>query len=353
MPVHNGARYLREAIDSVLSQHYRDLELLVVDDDSDDDSVAIANSVADPRLRCISGQGRHGLAGTLNIGLRAAAGQYVARLDQDDVAHPDRIQKQAALLDRQPNVALVGSLARLVDERGAPAGIVRRPLSAAGIRWYSLLENPVIHSTAMFRLDVVNALGGYDDALELSEDYDLWGRILQHHAVANIDECLIDYRRWAASMMSTVENDVQGDRQRRLHAIMTKLIKRQIDAELGDGFCSGEQAQLLARFTLGVAAEERRRFLDLFTAIRRGFEEKWPAAADEEDYWCTVADQYDAIAVRMTPPSRLAAFDVYLDAARAAPQAVAFLPWMKAAALVVLGKQGRQRGATLRAASRS
>jgi len=350
MPVHNGSRFLRQAIDSVLAQSFRDLELLVVDDGSTDDSVAIASSVADARLRCLSGSGHLGLVGTLNIGLRAATGQYVARLDADDVAHPDRIEKQAALLDREPAVALVGSLARLVDERGVAAGVVRRPVSRIAIRWYALLENPLIHSAAMFRHDVVSGLGGYDEALPLAEDYDLWGRILRHHAIANIDECLIDYRRWQASVMSAVEADAQGDRGRRLHAIMSALVKRHVNSELGDGSCTDEDASLLAGFTLGITADRRRDFLDVFTAVRRRFEAKWATAITDADYWRTVAGQYDAIAFRMSPPSRPAACDVYLHAINHAPRTIAHLPWTKALALIALGKRGRGAAGALKRA---
>jgi Glycosyl transferase family 2 len=339
MPVHNGARFLRQAIDSVLSQTYRDLELLVVDDGSTDDSVAIAGSVGDPRLRCLSGHGHRGLVRTLNTGLRAATGDYVARLDADDVARPDRIEKQVALLDRDPAVALVGSLARLIDERGAATGIVRRPVSALAIRWYALLENPLIHSAAMFRREVVAALGGYDESLPLAEDLDLWGRMLQQHGVANIAEPLIDYRRWSSSVMSKVEADTHSERAHRLRSIMTSLIKRHITNELGD--CTDSDATLLAGFTLGVAADRRREFLDLFTAMRRRFEAKWPSALADPDYWRTVADQYDAMAFRMSPPSRPAAVDVYLHAINHAPKTISHLPWMKALALIALGKSGR------------
>jgi glycosyltransferase involved in cell wall biosynthesis len=348
MPVYNGARFLRQAIDSVLSQSFHDLELLVVDDGSTDDSVAIANAVADPRLRCVAAPGHRGLVGTLNIGLRAATGEYVARLDADDVARPDRIAKQAALLDREPKVAVVGSLARLIDDRGAAGGIVRRPVSAVAIRWYALLENPLIHSAAMFRRDVVSALGGYDESLPLAEDYDLWGRILPHHAIANIDECLIDYRRWSASVMAKVEADARGDRGGRLQAIMAALVKRHVNNELGSGSCNDEEAALLAGFTFGVAADRRRAFLDRFTAIRRRFEAKWPAALTDGDYWRTLADQYDAIAFRMSTPSRPAACDVYLHAINHAPRTIAHLPWMKALALIALGKAGRDAAGSIK-----
>lgn len=342
MPVHNGARFLREAIDSVLAQTFRDLELLVVDDDSSDDSVAIARQYADARVRVLSGHGRHGLAGTLNVGLNAAAGRYVARLDQDDVAHLDRIDKQVAFLNRRPDVALVGSLARLVDEAARDIGTVRRPLSPAGIRWYSLVENPLIHSSVMFRLDVARGLGGYDATLAYAEDFDLWSRILERHAVENLDDYLVSYRRWPSSMMSTVEENAGHPRRQQLRAIMATLIKRRVDAELGEPLCSDSDAALLAMFTLGVARERSTEFLELLTRLRLRFEDKWRDAAATPDYWQTVADQYDAIAFRMNPPSRLAAAGVYCHAGVHAPKAAWRLSWPRVAAMVTIGKQGRQ-----------
>lgn len=352
MPVHNGARFLREAMVSVLSQTYVDLELLVVDDDSSDASVLIARGFTDRRVRCLSGHGRRGLAGTLNLGLEAAAGEYVARLDQDDVSHPDRIAKQVAWLDGHSDVALVGGLARLIDEEGRRIGVVRRPVSRVGIRWYSLLENPLIHSTAMFRLAVVRSLGGYDDALPLAEDFDLWGRILQTHQVDNLDEPLVDYRSWSASMMSSVETDTDGSRQQQLRQIMSRLIERHVTFECGAGAYQVGQGALLAAFTLGVQTERAHGFLEALTTLRRRFEAKWPEAADVTDYWRTVARQYDAIAFRLSPPSRTAAAGVYAHACRHAPRAAVRLSWPRIGSLVLLGRAGRRGAARVLRGSR-
>ncbi len=350
MPVHNGARFLRPAIDSVLAQTFRDFELLVVDDDSSDESVAIARHYSDARVRSLSGHGRHGLSGTLNIGLNAATGQYLARLDHDDVAHPDRIARQVAFLDRRPDVALVGSLARLVDEDTRDIGTVKRPLSAVGIRWYSLVENPLIHSSVMFRLDVARGLGGYDASLAYAEDFDLWSRILERHAVENLDEHLVSYRRWSSSKMSAVEEDADNPRRQQLHGIMAALIKRRVDAELGEPLCSDGDAALLSMFTLGVTGARRREFLELLTRLRSRFENKWRDAVATPDYWRTVADQYDATAFRLSPPSRLAAAGVYWHACVHAPKAASRLSWTRAAAMLTLGKRGRQRAASAWAA---
>lgn len=345
LPVYNGARFLRLAIDSILNQTYRDLELLVVDDASTDGSLAIAQSYRDPRLRVLSGNGRQGLVRTLNIGLRAANGECVARLDHDDIARPDRLQKQVDYLDQHRHVALVGSLARLIDEDSREIGRVPRPLSTIAIRWFSLLENPLIHSSATFRLEAAMALGGYDETLPYAEDYDLWSRILDRHDVANLAEPLVDYRRSPASKMSVVEEDAANPSRGSLQQIMARLIKRRASSELGSSSLDDAGATLLSTFTLGVARDRWRDFIDLFTSLRAQFENKWREAVADADYWTTIAGQYDAIAYRMRPPSRAAAAAVYLHAGMHAPKAAASLSWTRASALVLLGRAGRQRAA--------
>jgi glycosyltransferase involved in cell wall biosynthesis len=348
LPVHNGARYLRLAIDSIVNQTYQDLELLVVDDESTDESLAIARSYSDPRVRVLSGHGRQGLVRTLNIGLRAASGEYVARLDHDDIARPDRLQKQVDYLDRHREVALVGSVARLIDEDSREIGRVARPVSAIAIRWYSLVENPLIHSSATFRLAETMALGGYDETLPYAEDYDLWSRLLDHHEVANLAEPLVDYRRSPVSIMSVVEEDEASPSRGRLQHIMADVIRRRISRELGTPGFDGDGVALLSTFTLGVARGRWRDFVTLFSRLRAQFESKWRDAVADSDYWTTVAGQYDAIAYRMRPPSRAAAAAVYLHACMHAPTAAASLSWPRAAALVVFGADGRRRAAAMR-----
>ena len=345
MPVHNGARFMRTAIDSILAQTYRDFELLIIDDDSSDETVSIAQGVKDDRVQCLTGHGRRGLAGTLNVGLEAAAGVYIARLDHDDVARADRLATQVAVLEARADVAVVGSQATLIDEHGRRLGVVNRPLSRIGIRWFALVDNPLIHSSVVFRADIARALGGYDAGFSLIEDYEFWGRILREHVVENVSERLIAYRQTASSMMGRIEGDAHGDRRRQLLGIMTMLISRHVKSEL-DGRWGATEAALLARFVLGVEPGQRDEFLALFARLRRDFEAKWgPTATAEADYWQTMANQYDAIAFRMTPASRLAAAGVYAHACRTAPKAAARLPWLRALALITFGKTGRRRAA--------
>lgn len=341
MPVYNGARFLAAAIESLLAQTLTDFELLVVDDASTDDSTAVVARFADRRIRPIRNPHNIGLARTLNVGLGHATGRYVARLDQDDVAHPERLSTQVQWLAEHPDVALLGSLARLIDEDGRERGVVERPITKPGIRWLLLLENPFIHSTVMFRRDAAATLGGYDETLTLSEDMDFWGRFALRHEVANLDLPLIDYRQWSASMMSSVEGDPRGLRQAELRRTMASLIQRHAASELGGNPLSDADANLLAGFTTGVEAGRLDDFLELFSDLRRRFEARHVDARQSGDYWRTVARQYDAVAYRLTPSSRTASASIYAHALRAAPRLAGYLSWPRAAASVVLGRRGR------------
>src|SRR2546428_9758148 len=174
MPVLNGAAYLRAAIESVLAERGPSVELLVIDDGSDDGSGELARSFGDPRIRVIRNERRRGVPAALNIGLAAATGEFAARLDADDVSRPLRFTKQVDFLRRHPDVALVGSQARLIDESGIVIGRVARCCEHATIRWYSVIDNPFIHSSVMFRRrEVADEHCGYDGSLALCEDWDL------------------------------------------------------------------------------------------------------------------------------------------------------------------------------------
>src|SRR5579864_8737730 len=120
LAVHDGEPYVHEAVRGVLKQTFREFEFLVVDDASTDNTVAIVDSFADPRIRILRNEHNLGQVPSLNRGLLEARGEYVARIDADDVSLPRRLERQVALLDAQPEVALVGAWMSLVDDSGRP-----------------------------------------------------------------------------------------------------------------------------------------------------------------------------------------------------------------------------------------
>jgi glycosyltransferase involved in cell wall biosynthesis len=193
MPVRDGADFLGEAIDSVLTQTERALELIVVDDASSDDTPRVLEQVRDERLRILRNDERRGIAGSLNRGLAIARGTYVARMDADDVALPHRLRTQREFLEANPRIALCGTHVRMF------AGDWHRDVALEThperIRCALLLFNVVSHPTAMWRRDGFERHGlAYDETFENSEDYDLWCRASHCVGIGNVPEVLLRYR---------------------------------------------------------------------------------------------------------------------------------------------------------------
>jgi glycosyltransferase involved in cell wall biosynthesis len=353
MPVLNAGAYLRPAIESVLAQRGPTLELVVVDDGSTDGSLELAESFRDPRIVVVRNERRDGLAAALNLGLRRASGEFAARLDADDVARPERLARQVDFLRRHPRVALVGSQARLIDGSGAVIGAVERCCQEPTIRWYSVVDNPFIHSSVMFRRrDVLDGMGGYDESLRLCEDWDLWGRVLERHSACNLDEALVDYRFSLGSITGAIESSSSHPRRPLLQTIARRLVARQAAAVFGAETVSNDQAELLTQFMLGVESGTLADFLNLFARLLSAFERTHPDVRHSDDFARTVARQYDAVAFRVVPPRRRFAARVYAAAVARGPRIARSLPWTRAAVLMAFGRGGRDRIRHVRNASR-
>ena len=186
MPVRDGERFLVEAVESVLAQTERDLELIVVDDGSTDATPRLLAEVTDRRMRVLT-QPAAGLTAALNAGCAVAAAPVIARLDADDAALPDRLERQLAFLEARPDVALLGGGIVLVDEAGREFDRERAPAVP------ELSErNDLVHGTVAMRTAAFRALGGY--RLDQSEDYDLWLRFQERYGVAAIEAPVVRYR---------------------------------------------------------------------------------------------------------------------------------------------------------------
>ena len=209
MAMHDDERFVSAAIESVLAQTFTDFELVIVNDASTDRSRAIAASYGDARMRIVDNDSNLGLASSLNRGLSICRGDYVARLDADDIAFPARIAKQVAWLDAHPEVAALGTQAVPIDVRGKRIRRVpwfsaqwRRPTGGLWMEWYRIFDTPLVHSGVMFRRAEVQALGGYEEQRTLGEDADLWMRIARRWQLANLDEPLVGFRLTRFSMTS-------------------------------------------------------------------------------------------------------------------------------------------------------
>ena len=211
MAVKDGLPWIREAIESVLSQTYRDFELVLVDDGSVDGTAEAAAEYGDPRLRVLRNDRNVGQVPSLNRGLREAAGAYVARLDADDVCLPQRLERQVAVLDAEPEVVLTGAWMDVVDERGRLWAKVRGQVRDFPELLFAILSDrfPFSHPSLMYRRDVVLELGGYDESLAPAEDKDLYRRLaLARHEVRAVEQVLVRYRRHERQL-SQEQRDVQ------------------------------------------------------------------------------------------------------------------------------------------------
>ncbi len=193
MAVHNGQEHLPAALDSLWQQSLADFELLVVDDGSTDDTARILADCTDSRLRVLTHPAQQGLAASLNAGLQQAVGDYVARMDHDDVCLPRRLELQARFLDKHPDIDILGSWARTLGLEKEQ--VWAYPTEDADIR-SELIFNPVlVHSSVMLRRSRFGRDGWqYDQRLARAQDYDLWVRAAAELRFANLDEVLLLYR---------------------------------------------------------------------------------------------------------------------------------------------------------------
>lgn len=205
MPVHNGRRYLAEAINSILIQSFRDFELLIIDDASDDDTPEIIAQFAknDSRIIYIRNDKNMGVADSLNRGIKIAKGKYIARMDADDISYPKRFEIQVKYLGNNPGVGVVGTWAKEIDENGKSIKSVRyQPRVNPQIIRENLYNKGclLIHPTAMIRSELFNQIGFYRPSIKYAEDYDLWLRIVEVQDIAIIPLYLLYYRRYKNSV---------------------------------------------------------------------------------------------------------------------------------------------------------
>jgi hypothetical protein len=197
MSVYNGERFLAPAIESILAQTFTDFEFLILNDGSKDNSAAIIDGYAakDARIRPIHRENK-GLVASLNQLIDEAKAPLIARMDGDDIAKPERFQRQIDFLNANPDHGVVGSWTEDIDEDGQPYILTGKdhPTSYAELLESIEDRSPLCHPSVMMRRDVVRAVGGYHAAYLHCEDYDLWLRLANETKMCSIAERLMRYR---------------------------------------------------------------------------------------------------------------------------------------------------------------
>ncbi len=202
MSVYNNEEYLEEAIESILNQTFTDFEFIIIDDGSTDGTWAILSSYADPRVRLVHNQGNIGLTRSLNKGLTLAQGVYIARMDADDISLPDRFERQIAFLSAYPGVGLLGVGWWNLKSNGEKQQMVSPPTADSVIRWFLLFGTVLAHPGVMFRKDLINKVGQYNENIHFAQDYELWCRMAQVTRLANLPEPLLLLRQGDPSRIS-------------------------------------------------------------------------------------------------------------------------------------------------------
>lgn len=222
MPVFNGEKFLKIAIESVLNQTYTDFELVIINDGSIDKSAEIINSYQDSRIRFLENEGNKGIFYTRNRLFEEAKGNYIAILDCDDYAEPIRLEKQVHFLDKNNEFGLVGSWITLIDEENKIKGAWNLEYRPERIPAKLLFSNQFAQSSVMMRKEFSDLK--YREEIPLAEDYDLWVRISQKTRVINLAESLVKYRFHDDNISQTKEKELQDN--------VFKIYKYQLE-ELG------------------------------------------------------------------------------------------------------------------------
>jgi glycosyltransferase involved in cell wall biosynthesis len=202
-PVLNGERFLFSAIESILNQTFGDFEVLIIDDGSTDGTPEVIEQLkkSDPRIRSYRTEGL-GVAPASNLGIRKAKGEFIAKVDADDLTLPDRFEKQIRFFSNNPDCVVVGGQCELIDDVGRPLGPMPLPTDHDAIDALLLggRGSAILQPCAMFRTDAIRQVGMYDESLYLAEDHDLFLKLGEVGKLANLPDVLVYFRKHPTSI---------------------------------------------------------------------------------------------------------------------------------------------------------
>lgn len=201
MTVYNGGEYFSASMKSVLNQTFRNFEFLIIDDCSTDHSVQTIESFGDGRIRIHHNPINLGQTKSLNVGLKIASGEYIARIDADDIAFPHWLERQVAFINDNPNYSVVSANVVAIDEMNRIKKIYRPPMHKEDIILRSLIASPISHVGSVFKKNDVLEHGGYDENYKIAADYDLCGKLLRNNRkITTNPQILMAIREHAQSL---------------------------------------------------------------------------------------------------------------------------------------------------------
>lgn len=231
MPVYNGIHFIEEAVRSIQNQTFTDWEFIIVNEfgsnDGSQDYIEYA-AFYDPRIHLIQNETQLGLAASLNVGLAAAKGKYIARVDVDDPSYPERLEKQVAFLDANPEITLCGCIQRSITPDSKTIQKVETDVES--LRAAMIFGCEISHCSVMFRRQYFEEHGLRYDPGALAEDYDLWSKILFRTRLANLNEVLVDHR-WGFENISIQKGERLKEESRQISARILQEFEIDIERE--------------------------------------------------------------------------------------------------------------------------
>ncbi|SHG24183.1 glycosyltransferase family 2 protein [Dysgonomonas macrotermitis] len=220
LPVYDASAYLARAIDSIIGQTYTDWELIVINDGSTDNSESIVVNYSDNRINYYKNEVNSGLIFTLNKAIGLCSGKYIARMDADDIASPERFERQIDYLEQNSGCSMCGTFAHIIDKDENITGKIIHQTENKYLQINLLFSVPFVHPSMMIRKEVLEE-NQFDQNYLHAEDYDLWCRIARKHIVGNIPQFLLMYR-WHDRNVSVLNSQRQNEAKE-------KIIRRELE----------------------------------------------------------------------------------------------------------------------------
>jgi len=233
MPAYNAALYIKDAIESILNQNFKNYNLIILNDGSTDQTEQIIGEFKDPRIIYLKNENNMGLSFSRNKLIKSANGKYIAWMDADDISHPDRLTKEYKYLEKHPHVALVSSWVQIIDSNGKPTGkSIRSFIPSDYLSPLFLFVNYVAQSSVLIRKSILDTFS-YNDNFPPVEDYQLWTQIAYKHSLHILPEFLVWYRVHANNMSSQqrdrAKNGILLNYKEQLHHLGITPTEKQLE----------------------------------------------------------------------------------------------------------------------------
>jgi glycosyltransferase involved in cell wall biosynthesis len=342
MAAYNEERFIREAIESILNQTYQDFEFLIINDGSTDGTRDILLSYNDPRILVVDNEENLGLTRSLNRGLALARGEYIARQDANDISHPDRLKLQIAFLERNPEVAVLGTQMNFIDIKGRnKKGWARRkPLTRLGTKYAIIFNVPVNHATVVYSRKIIREeFNGYDPDYIVGQDGELWCRVGVNHTIMNLPQALVDVR----IDPSSVSGDINHPRRTNHYNRWRKRLPLAMREILGINDIPGnvgEQWIDLHDPNRSIDGASILKFLRAVNTIEKMFCVAYPEAIQNKEIKEITADVRVFTAFYLVEHSRKISMYIYFKTILSCPGvAIYYLP--KYVALLIMGQYAK------------